>query len=149
MSVTDRADDIDEVRQMIDGGEPEIAADELRWLLAECPDHMAAHALLGELAAAENDLQLARAHFGYAFQIGDKTLNATRCPGPMPGADPRNAAWHDAALGLAWALEEQGDAKMADDVCAKAIKMDPADPAGIRAMLDELRSGGLPMATLG
>ncbi|TWT47654.1 hypothetical protein [Botrimarina hoheduenensis] len=147
--IVEREDDINEVRLMIEAEETEIAADELRWLLADCPDHLTAHALLGEIAGGTGDLVLARAHFGYAFEIGLKTLAAAGCAGPLPGADLRNGAWHDAALGLAWALEKLGESRMADDVAATTLRMDSTDPAGVRAMLDDLRSGGLPMVSLG
>ena len=63
----ERADDLEEVRKMIDAGEVDVAVDELRWLLSGCSDFVDAHRLLGELALSENDLPLARAHFGYAY----------------------------------------------------------------------------------
>ena len=54
---------------MMEAGEVDIAIDELRWLLSGCSDFIEAHRLLGELALAENDLPLARAHFGYAYSL--------------------------------------------------------------------------------
>src|SRR4051812_10256221 len=64
-----RREDMEEVQQMIDAGEVEIALDELRWLLNGCQDFMAAHRTLGDLAVETGDLRLARGHYGYAYQI--------------------------------------------------------------------------------
>jgi hypothetical protein len=54
----ERALDLDEVRDMLDAGETQIAIDELRWLLEDCHEFLAAHRLLGELALGEDDLKL-------------------------------------------------------------------------------------------
>lgn len=139
---------------MIEAGESEIATDELRYLLSGCPELIEGHLLLGQLAVEEDesrkvDLELARGHFGYAFTLGEKALNAAKCPGPLPGADPANAPWHEAARGLAWCFEKQGNAPMADQIAATAKRFDPSDPAQVAAMLDELRAGGLPIVELG
>src|SRR5262245_42144351 len=67
-----RADDMDDVRQMVEHGETEIAVDELRWLLNGCSDFIDAHRLLGELALGAEDFPLARGHFGYAFRLGQQ-----------------------------------------------------------------------------
>src|SRR5688572_30404072 len=73
--VRDRAEDLDEVRLMIEAGELDVAVDELRWLLSGCAEFIAAHGLLGELAVAlHDDLSLARGHFGAGYQLGLQTL---------------------------------------------------------------------------
>src|SRR5687768_16906645 len=69
-----RAEDVEEVEAMLAAGEDEVARDELRWLLDGCPHFITAHRMLGELALAENDVQLARGHSGFAYQIGTKAL---------------------------------------------------------------------------
>ena len=153
-AAVERAEDLEEVRAMIEGGEIEIALDELRFLLSGCSDFIEAHALLGEIAAqgttdADIDMELARGHFGYGFQLGERAIDITNCPGPIPGSERANAPWYDAAFGLVWCFEKQGKWAMADRIVAIACGMDPTDPAGIRAMLDDLRSGGLPMIELG
>ncbi len=145
----ERADDLEEVRAMIEAGEIEIALDELRYLLSGCSDFIEAHALLGEIAAqGEADLELARGHFGYGFQLGERAIDINQCPGPLPGSERANAPWYDAAFGLVWCFEKQGKGTTADRIAAVACGMDSTDPAGIRAMLDDLRSGGLPMIEL-
>lgn len=150
----ERADDLDEVRLMVDAGETEIATDELRWLLSGCPDLMEAHVLLGQLALEADEakpasIELARGHYGYAFQVGEKALKQSSGAGPLPGAEPANAPWYEAARGLAWCFEKQQNPAMADRIAATAKKHDPSDPAEIVAMLDELRAGGLPIVELG
>lgn len=150
----ERAEDLEEVLAMIEGGETEIAVDELRYLLSGCPELVAAHVLLGQLAleadeSKPSDIELARGHFGFAFALGEKALKAAGCAGPLPGDDPANAPWHEAARGLAWCLEKQGQNTMADQVAATVRQFDPADPAEVTAMLDELRAGGLPIIELG
>src|SRR5262245_8015445 len=69
-SARDRAEDLEEVRLMIDSGEHDIAIDELRWLLSDCAEFIAAHAMLGELAAETGDWPLARGHYGAGYQLG-------------------------------------------------------------------------------
>jgi len=150
----ERAEDLEEVRLMIEAGEHEIATDELRYLLSGCPELLEAHVLLGQLAVTDDetrpaDLELARGHFGFAFAMGEKAVEAARCPGPLPGAEPANAPWHEAARGLAWCLEKQGNRQMADRVAATIKRLDPTDPAEVAALLDELRAGGLPIVELG
>ena len=64
-----RLDDIAEVEAMIEAGEAEIAAEELVWLLTECPDFLEAHLHLGLLALEADDPRLARGHFGRAIEL--------------------------------------------------------------------------------
>src|SRR5687768_14077660 len=94
--VDERADDLAEVQAMLAAGEIDIARDELIWLLEGCRDFVTAHKLLGELAAAEGDVKLARAHFGYAWQIGVAALPAGGLDGPLPYARPANQAFLEA-----------------------------------------------------
>ncbi len=154
LSAEEMSDDIAEVHEMLEHGELEIATDELRFLLSTCPELLEAHVLLGQIALETDDtkpadIELARGHFGYAFQLGEKALTAASCPGPLLGAEPTNAPWHEAARGLAWCLEKQGQRAMADQVAATVRKFDPSDPAQVAAMLDDLRAGGLPIVELG
>jgi hypothetical protein len=148
--VRECADDLDEVREMIAGGEWEIAADELRWLLDVCRDAIEAHFLLGKLAAEQqHDLPLARGHFGYAFQLGVKALDRAGNPAPLPPLHPANRPFFDAGRGLAWCLAEMQLPDKAREVIERLLTCDPADPLGLRAWLDELGAGGLPIIELG
>lgn len=133
---------------MIEAGESEIALDELRWLLSGCAEFMAAHVLLGDLARDTGDTPLARAHYGAGYQLGLQTLRRARMPKPLLYSQPANQPFFDAGRGLAWALEKLGKPQMADEVLSTLTELDPSDPLRLRAMLDELRSGGAPIVDL-
>jgi hypothetical protein len=140
----DRSDDLDEVQKMIEGGEAEIARDELLWLLNGCSDCLAAHKMLGEMALADHDLPLARGHFGYAFEIGSKALERAGAKGAAPYRLPANQAFFEAGKGLAYCLRELSKADLAAQVVARLLACDPSDPLGIRGMLD--KPGSEPVA---
>ncbi|HET6878801.1 MAG TPA: hypothetical protein VFI31_01450 [Pirellulales bacterium] len=127
----ERAEDLEEVQQMLDGGETEIALDELRWLLNGCSDFVAAHRMLGELALADGDLRLARGHFGYAYEIALSAFPPRGLDGPLPYRLAANQAFHEAAKGLAWSLHELGKIKLARRVLDQMLACDPSDPLGV------------------
>lgn len=122
--VQEREDDIQEVREMLAHEEFELAEDELRWLLQDCPDFMAAHVLLGRIAEEEHRLDLARAHYGYAFEIGCKAL-AGRAPGRLDHRRPANRPWFEAAAGLLRCLVALGEHDKASDVLNTVAQWDP------------------------
>ena len=132
---------------MLAEGEWEVAQDELRWLLSGCSDCLDAHLLLGELAVEhQNDIPLARGHFGYAYQLGYKAWRKAGEPSPVPGRQLANQGFFAAGRGSAWCLEKLGKGTMANEIVATLLKMDPSDPLECRKMLDDLRGGGgLPM----
>ncbi len=132
----DRMDDLEEVHKMIEADEIDIAIDELRWLLNGCSDFMEAHKTLGELALQENDITLARGHFGYAFQIGKKALDAAGCPGPLPYRLDTNKAFYEAGKGLAHCLKQLGKRKMLSDVIRTLTQCDPTDPLAVRLICE-------------
>jgi hypothetical protein len=138
----DRAEDLDEVRLMIDAGETQIACDELRWLLSDCSEFLAAHVLLGELAVAEGDLNLARGHFGAGYQLGLQTLRRASMPKPLLYSQPANRPFFDAGHGLVWCLEKLRKPQMTDEIVETLLQLDVSDPLQLRAMVDELRGGG-------
>ena len=136
----ERAEDLEEVQNMLDAGEHEIALDELRWLLNGCSDFVAAHRLLGELALAEGDLKLARGHFGYAYEIAISAFPPRGLDAPLPFRLPANRAFLEAAKGLAWCLHELGKKKLARRVLDQLLNCDPSDPLGVQAWQDAWRS---------
>lgn len=144
----DRAEDLDEVRMMIDAGESEIALDELRWLLSGCGEFIAAHALLGDLAMAAGDLPLARGHYGAGYQLGLQTLRRAKMPKPLLYSEPANRPLFDAGNGLIESLERIKQPHMANEVLATLLELDPSDPLRLREMVDGLRSGGAPVVDL-
>jgi tetratricopeptide (TPR) repeat protein len=143
----DRAEDIEEVGLMIDAGELEVARDELQWLLSGCTDCLDAHLLLGQLALdGQNDYELARGHFGYAYQLGLRAWRRAGEPTPVRYAQLPNRGFFEAGRALAWCLEKLNKRTMADEVVEVLVKLDPEDPLGCRKMLAELRdTGSLPM----
>jgi hypothetical protein len=130
--VRDRAEDLDEVRLMIDAGEIEIARDELRWLLSGCPEFIAAHVLLGELAMAEGDLPLARGHYGAGFQLGLQTLRRARMPKPLLYSQPANRPFFDAGNGLIGCLVKLGKRSLASEIVGILLELDPSNPLQLR-----------------
>ncbi|MGI9457570.1 MAG: tetratricopeptide repeat protein [Aeoliella sp.] len=142
----DRAEDLEEVRLMIEAGEVDVALDELRWLLSGCPDCLDAHLLLGQLAASgQNDVQLARGHFGYAYQLGLRAWRRAGEPMPVPGSQPANRTFHEAGKSLAWCLKKLGKGEMAAEVVATLLRLDPSDPLGAKAWHEQVHGGGLPL----
>lgn len=135
-----RAEDIDEVRNMIDAGETEIAIDELRWLLNGCGDFVDAHRLLGELALLESDFALARGHFGYGYEIGMSAIQAQPGAGPFPYSRPANQSFLEAAKGLAFCLQQLEKPALAREVLETMLRLDPTDPLGAGKMLASLPS---------
>lgn len=134
---------------MIAAGELDIAVDELRWLVEGCSEFLAAHCLLGELALeADGDVALARGHFGAAYQLGLQALRRANTPMPLPYKQPANRPLFEAGQGLAWCLAKLGKLPLAQEVVDQLLKLDPGDPLELRAMLDELQSGGLPIVEL-
>jgi tetratricopeptide (TPR) repeat protein len=133
--VDERQEDLAEVRQMLAAGEDEIARDELRFLLEDCRDFIEAHRLLGELALAEGDIKLARAHFGFAYDIGLRALPENGLDAPLSYALPANQPFLEAAKGLAWCFKEQGRRSEAQGVVEKLLQLDPGDPLAVRGLI--------------
>jgi hypothetical protein len=146
----DRAEDLEEVREIIAAGELEVAIDELRWLVGGCSEFIEAHSLLGELALAEGeDVALARGHFGVAVQLGLKALERAKAAGgPFDYSQRANRSFFEAARGLVWCLATLKMFDKAEDVVANVVKLDRRDPLELRKLLDELRTGGLPIVDL-
>lgn len=120
---------------MVAAGEIDIAIDELRYLLSGCHDFIDAHRMLGELALADDDLSLARGHFGIAYQLGVKALGGVR--GTLPYRLPANESFHESGKGLVWCLAQLGKRGLAAEVAANLLRLDPADPLAIRRLAAE------------
>jgi hypothetical protein len=138
----DRAEDLEEVQLMVEAGETEIARDELRWLLSDCSEFIAAHVLLGNVAVTESDLPLARGHFGAGYQLGLQTLRRAKMPKPLLYSQPANRPFFEAGRGLVWTLEKLGKSPMSDEIVKTLLELDVSDPLRLRGLIDELRSGG-------
>lgn len=131
---------------MLDAGEADIAIDELRWMLQECNEMIEAHFLLGKLAVEiDNDIPLARGHFGFGYQAGARAIRQAGNPAPLPALHPANRAFYDAGRGLAWSLHQLDKGPMALEVIEHLLACDPGDPLGIGSWIDEIKTGGLPI----
>jgi len=137
--VRQRREDLEEVRVMLGAGEIDVAADELLWLLSGCDELLEAHKLLGEIAVADGDLQLARGHFGYAYELGLGALGKG-IGGVLPYARAANQPFFQAGKGLAWCLKQQGEGGLAVEVVERLLALDPSGPLGLKEMREELRS---------
>ncbi|MBI3838787.1 MAG: hypothetical protein HY288_12750 [Planctomycetia bacterium] len=133
----DREEDLQEVRKMLDAGEIDVAIDECRWLLSGCSDCLEAHRILGEIALGENDLPLARGHFGYAYRLGAKALEQAHSQGPLLYRVPANRSFLESAKALAWCLKQLGKGEMAAEVVEFLLRCDPSDPLGVKRLGDE------------
>jgi len=131
----DRSEDLEEVEQMIEGGEVDIATDELRWLLNGCPDLIAAHRYLGELALAAEDVSLARGHFGYAYHAGLTAWKKAGYPAPLPYRLAANEPFFAAGQGLVQCLLELNERRLAEETGQVLLRADPTDPLRIRDIL--------------
>lgn len=134
--VEERKEDLEDVRAMIEEGEFDVAMDELRWLLADCRPLLEAHRLLGEIALIEEDMQLAQAHLGYAYQMGIVAIPKEGLSGPLPYERPANQAFFEAGKGLAWCLKNQGGTQQAKEVVETLLRLDPNDPLGLKGLLE-------------
>jgi len=130
-----RHEDIAEVEAMVAAGEAEIARDELVWLLSECPDFLEAHVGLGLIALEDEDPKLARGHFGRAWELAIKALDAAGSPRPVPYDLPGNKPFHEAAKGLVHCLMATGRQPLAKGVCTRIGPLDPTDPLGIQRLV--------------
>lgn len=123
---------------MLEAGEFDVARDECLWLLQGCSDCMEAHYLLGEIALGDNDFPLARGHFGYAFQLGNKAVQRTRGASPVPYRLAANKIFHESGKALVYCLLQLGKPEMAKEVIDALLWADPDDPLAVR----ELAAGG-------
>jgi hypothetical protein len=121
---------------MMEAGEVDIAIDELRWLLSGCSDFIEAHRLLGELALSENDLPLARAHFGYAYSLGEKALKQAAAKGVLPYRLAANQGFHEAGKGLVYCLKKLGKRDLARATTEFLLGCDPSDVLEVRILLE-------------
>ena len=142
----DRAEDLEEVRLMIDSGEFDVAEDELRWLLSGCSDCVDAHLLLGGIAVNHrNDVSLARGHFGYAYQLGLTAWRRAGEPTPVPFAQPANQTFFEAGRALAWCLRQLEMPEMAHEIVCTLLRLDPSDPLDVNSIKRPHPNGGLPI----
>jgi hypothetical protein len=132
----DRREDLDEVQKMIAAGELEIARDELLYLISDCRAFLEAHNLLGELALEEEDIAVARGHFGFAYEIGLGSLPAG-FQSILPATIGYNVPFFLAGRGLARCLIARGRRSEGRDVLKQLARFDPQEET-IQPLLKEL-----------
>lgn len=148
--VRECAEDLEEVCEIIEAGESDVAVDELRWLLGMCSEMLAAHFLLGKLAVEmNNDVDLGRGHFGAGYQLGLQAWRRAGKPTPVAALHPANRVFYDCGRGLAWCLHHLQKTPLALEVVEHMLEMDPNDPLGIRTWIDEMQTEGVEVVDLG
>lgn len=131
-----REEDLAEVRAMLEMGEVDIAEDELRWLVGGCEELLEAHHMLGQIALGDGRIDLARAHFGYAYEIGLRALPKD-FRGRLPYAVVSNQALLESAKGLGWCLLQLSHREQAAEVINWLLARDPDDPLQAAQLLQE------------
>ncbi len=132
----ERQEDLEEVHAMIAAGELEIARDELLYLVADCRDFLAAHNLLGDLAIEEEDVKLARGHFGFAYETALEAI-PPGFKGRIPAGREYSGEFFAAGCGLARCLVAQGQVAAGRELLAELARFDPKNVV-VQALCDEL-----------
>jgi hypothetical protein len=127
-SVLMRAEDMEEVHAMLKAEEIDVAEDELRWLVGGCEALLEGHKLLGDIAAGDENWELARVHYGYAYQLGLDAVKQGRLRGTLPFARPNNRPLHEAGQGLAKTLLAMDEPSLTQKVIKQLLAWDPSNP---------------------
>ena len=118
-----------ELRQ---AGDPEAARDALRYALQGCGDNAWVHVALGAIALEDfRDPNLARGHFGYAFELAENTLPRD-FNGRFPPEHPDNQPLYEALDGLIACYQALDDPKSARRTSAQEGTLVPPDRRSAR-----------------
>ena len=99
--VMQRRGDYRDGMELWEAGDPEGARDAFRFALEGCGDNLWVHVALGRIALeVQNDPELARGHFGYAFELVERAFPKS-FQGRLPRSIPGNQPFFEAAEGLA------------------------------------------------
>ncbi|MEI6241449.1 MAG: hypothetical protein WCR51_13760, partial [Planctomycetia bacterium] len=88
----------------------------------------------------DDDPKLARGHFGRAYELGLRALEAAGSPRPLPYALAGNKPFFEAAKGLVHCLAATGKLTLAQNVVRQVTTLDPADPLALAALLAAARN---------
>jgi hypothetical protein len=106
--VEETQEDYEEGIELWKEGDPESARDALRYALSACHANLRAHVALGRIALADfRDPTLARGHFGYAFELGQRALPRD-FSGRLSPERPANCPFFEALDGLVECLKALG-----------------------------------------
>jgi hypothetical protein len=101
-------EDYEEGIELWKEGDPESARDALRYALSPCHENLWVHVALGKIALAEfRDPTLARGHFGYAVELGERSL-PPGFSGRLPRERPANRPFYEGVGGLIECFEALG-----------------------------------------
>lgn len=132
----DRDLDLEEVKEIRAGGEFEIARDELLYLVGDCRGFLEAYLQLAELALEDEDISLAKGHFGFAYEQGLEIL-PPHFRGQLPCKEGYNPHFYAAGRGLARCLVARQEPQKAREVLEQLLRFDPTEE-GTRSLLDQL-----------
>jgi tetratricopeptide (TPR) repeat protein len=132
----DRDLDLAEAIEMRAGGEFEIARDELLYLVGDCRGFLEAYLQLAELALEDEDIALAKGHFGFAYEQGLEIL-PQNFRGQLPCQEGYNAHFFAAGRGLARCLIARREPVKAREVLEQLLKFDPTEPQA-KSLLEQL-----------
>lgn len=141
----ERQMDLEDAQEMRARHEDEIARDELLYIVADCHGFMTAHNELGELALAQEDVKLARGHYGYSYENALKSL-PPGFSGRLPHAEGYNGPFFEAGRGLARCLVALGRVEEGEKVLKKLAQFDPEEPdtQSLLSQLAEFKAGSPP-----
>jgi hypothetical protein len=130
--VKDAELDYEEGLEIWKAGDPEAARDALRYALSACHDNLWAHVALGQIALLEfRDPGLARGHFGYAFELGNRAL-PREFTGRLPRDRPNNRPFYEAIDGLIRSLEALGRHVDCESLKALGARLSAGPTSGSR-----------------
>jgi hypothetical protein len=121
--VEETREDYEEGMELWKEGDPESARDALRYALSACHANLWIHVALGRIALSEfRDPTLARGHFGYAFELGERALPRDFA-GRLPRERPANRPFYEAIDGLAECLKALGQQRDCERLLALADRL--------------------------
>lgn len=136
--------DLAEAIEIRGGGEFDIARDELLYLVADCRGFLEAYLQLAELALEDEDIALAKGHFGFAYEQGLEVL-PPNFRGQLPSTEGYNAHFFAAGRGLARCLVARHEPTKAREVLEQLLRFDPTEEAS-KSLLQQLLDRDSPVA---
>lgn len=121
--VLQRRGDYQDGIDLWEAGDPEAARDALRFALEGCGENLWVHVALGRIALETfKDAELARGHFGYAYELVERGV-PRGFRGRIPRKLPGNRPFFDAVEGLAACYEQLGQRRAAEEVRARGVSL--------------------------
>ena len=128
--------DLEEAIEIRAAGEFDIARDELLYLVGDCRGFLEAYLQLAELALEDEDISLAKGHFGFAYEAGLEAL-PLNFRGQLPCEVGYNAPFYAAGRGLARCLISRNEPAKAREVLNQLLRFDPTE-RDTRSLLEQL-----------